>query len=366
MIDRKNAAKLVLIGLTGAALCLCYLVFRPYITPGLFAAIIAIVFYPLHRYLRRFLRNPTGSALLSTLITLLFTVIPLTFLLLAISNELSRLYYSVAGKSSEAGGVVPYLLDWSEKFGAWASQRFSIPAIDVRQILLRRMETISSSLLSFTGSLVSNAFSLVVNGVITLLVLFFLFRDGERLVSRIVETLPMDPDRSAELQSRVTSTISANFYGSFVVGALQGTLTGLSFWLLGIDSPVLWGIATAVCSLVPFFGSAVVWAPAAILLILRGHMVKGIILLGLGIAVIGTVDNIVRPLIVRKAVRIHPLLVLFSILGGIRLFGALGLFLGPVIVSVTAALLEMSRQDLSSERPSAILSTDQGKPPAAA
>jgi predicted PurR-regulated permease PerM len=366
MIDRKNAARLVLAGLTAAAVCLCFLVFRPYVMPGLFAAVIAIVFSPLHRYLRRFLKNPTGSALVSTLITLLLTVIPLAFLLLAISNELTGLYHSLTAKSSEAGGVVPYVLGWSQKLGTWANQRFSLPAIDLRQVLLRRMEIISSSLLSFTGGLVSNVFSLVVNGLITLIVLFFLFRDGERLVSTFIQALPMDPDRSAELQTRITSTVSANFYGSFVVGALQGTLTGLSFWALGIDSPVLWGVVTAVASLVPFFGSATVWVPAAIILVLTGHWVKGVILLGLGFAVIGTVDNIVRPLIIRKAVRLHPILVLFSILGGLQLFGALGLFLGPVIVSVTAALLEMTRQDLASERPSRTLSTGQGKPPAAA
>jgi len=133
-----------------------------------------------------------------------------------------------------------------------------------------------------------------------------------------------------------------------VVGALQGTLTGLSFWALGIDSPVLWGVVTAVLSLVPMFGSALVWLPASIVLMFTGHVVKGVILLVLGIAVIGTVDNVVRPIIIHKSLRLHPILVLFSILGGVQLFGVLGVLVGPVILSVTAALLAMVQQERSS------------------
>jgi predicted PurR-regulated permease PerM len=287
-----------------------------------------------------------ARALLSTLITVLLTVIPLVFLLLAISNELTGLYQSLAAKSAGAGGIVPYLLHGSERLSSWATQRFAIPALDLRGFLLSRVESISSSLLHFSANLANNIFSLVTNALIALVVLFFLFRDGDRLVAKLMEFLPMDPARISELQTRVTTTVNTNFYGNFVVGALQGTLTGISFWALGIDSPVLWGIAAALFSLVPFVGTAIVWGPAAIMLLLTGHVWKGVILLGLGTAVIGTIDNIVRPLIVHKGVRLHPILVFFSLLGGLRLFGVLGLFVGPVIVSVTAALLEMFKQDI--------------------
>jgi predicted PurR-regulated permease PerM len=181
-------------------------------------------------------------------------------------------------------------------------------------------------------------------------VLFFLFRDGETVVSRTMASLPIDEKRLSELRSRISSTVTTNFYGGVVVGALQGTLTGLSFWVLGIDSPVLWGVVTGVFSLVPIFGSAVVWVPASIVLLLTGHFVKAMILLGLGAAVIGTIDNVVRPLIIYKGLRLHPMLVFFSLLGGVELFGLLGLFVGPVILSVTAALVLMLQEDLTSEK----------------
>ena len=140
----------------------------------------------------------------------------------------------------------------------------------------------------FGASLVSNVFSFIANAGIAVLVLFFLFRDGESAVSSIMRALPLDESRLSTLRARVSSTVITNFYGSVVVGALQGTLTGLSFWILGIESPALWGVVTGVFSLVPIFGSAMIWGPAAIALFFTGHYVKATILVGLGVALIGT------------------------------------------------------------------------------
>jgi predicted PurR-regulated permease PerM len=349
MMEKKNAATLLLAGITTAALYSCYLLFRPYITPILFASVIAIVFYPLHRYTQRTVRGTTASALISTLVTLLLTFVPLTFLLFAISNELRGLYQDLAARSAGAGGMVAYLLQGLERLTAWASRHFPIPAVDLHGVLLSRLETASSSLLQFGANLVSNLFAFVVSAAIALLVLFFLFRDGERAVSKVMAALPFDEARLSQLRARISSAVMTNFYGGVVVGALQGTLTGLSFWALGIDSPVLWGVVTGVFSLVPIFGSAIVWVPASIVLLLTGHYVKAAILLGLGAFLISTIDNVVRPLIIHKGLRLHPVFIFLSILGGVQLFGALGLFVGPVILSVTAALLAMMQEDLAAQ-----------------
>jgi len=345
--DRKQTGTLFLAGMAAVALYLCYLLFRPYSSPILFASVIAIAFFPLHNYVRRFVSGPTTSAIISTFTTLLLTVIPLTFLSIAISNELAGLYREMTARGSGTDGIIPYLLQVVEKFNAWAGRRFPIPAIDLRAIVASRIEGASSSLLLFGASLVSNVFSFIANAGIAVLVLFFLFRDGESAVSSIMRALPVDESRLSTLRARVSSTVITNFYGSVVVGALQGTLTGLSFWILGIESPALWGVVTGVFSLLPIFGSAMIWGPAAIALFFTGHYVKATILVGLGVALIGTVDNIVRPLIIHKSLHLHPILVFFSLLGGVQLFGVIGLFVGPIIVSVAAALFVMLMEDLS-------------------
>jgi predicted PurR-regulated permease PerM len=212
------------------------------------------------------------------------------------------------------------------------------------------------------ASLISNAFSFAAGLVIALVILFFLYRDGEKSVAAIMAALPLPEDRMAELRARVTSTVVANFYGGVAVGALQGTLTGLAFWALGMESPVLWGVVTGFLSLVPVVGSGLVWGPASIVLALTGHLGKAAILAAVGMAVIGTVDNIVRPLIIHRSVRLHTVFVLFALLGGVQFFGVLGLFVGPVILSVAAALVTMLHEDLAGKKQAEVVSIATAAP----
>lgn len=347
MPDRKNIATLLLAGATAVALYGCYLLFRPYITPILFACVIAIVFHPLHRVVQRVFRRQNVSAAVSTVLTLLLSVAPLTFVLIAVSNELSDLYQLLTTKDGGTESLVTWLLQGSEKIIAWVGRHFPLPSIDLKQILLSRLEGLSSTLVRFGATLVSNAFFFVLNVVITLVILFFLYRDGESVIAKAMVTLPFPQDRLAELRVRISSIVVANFYGGVVIGALQGTLTGITFWALDLDSPVLWGVVTGFFSLVPMIGTAIVWVPVAIVLLLTGHLAKGVILLAVGSAVIGTVDNFVRPIILRKSAHLHMLLVFFALIGGLKIFGVPGLFAGPVILSVTAALLTMLKEDLS-------------------
>jgi predicted PurR-regulated permease PerM len=348
VIERRNAATALLIGAVAVALYACYLLFRPYATPILFACVVAIIFHPVHSWIRRTFPRRNVSASISTILTLLVFVLPLAFLLVAVSNELADLYHSISTKSGGAKGIILSMLQGLERIIASIGRHFSLPQVDLQQVLLRRLEGLSSSLARLGATLVSNAFSFIVNAVIGIVILFFLYRDGDGAVSKVMAALPFRQEQSEELRRRISSTVVANFYGGVAVGVLQGTLTGLTFWALGLDSPVLWGVVTGLFSLVPMVGSATVWVPASIVLLLTGHFAKGILLLIIGTAIIGTVDNFVRPLIVGKSVHLHTVFVFFALLGGLRLFGVSGLFVGPVILSVTAALLAMLQQDLAS------------------
>lgn len=361
MMERKNSATVFLACSALAALYLCYLLFRPFASPLLFAMVIAIVFYPLHRRMQQLVHGRNLSAAISVVATFVITVVPLAFLLIAISRELSELYASLMNKSG-SGSLLTYLLQRGDTLIMWTSRRYSIPAVDLHEMLARRLETASAELVRLGASVVSNAFSFIADTVIAVVILFFLYRDGEKGISKIMAALPLPQERLAELRERVTTTVVANFYGGVAVGALQGTLTGLSFWVLGMESPVLWGVVTGFFSLVPVFGSGLVWAPAAIVLALTGHLGKGLILAGLGIAVIGTVDNIVRPLIIRKSVQLHTLLVFFALLGGVEMFGVMGLFVGPVILSVTAALVMMLQEDMTGKKQAEVVSIATAAP----
>jgi predicted PurR-regulated permease PerM len=340
-----SSSRLFLLALTLAALYLCYVVLRPYAAPLLLAVIVAVVFYPLHRRLQHRFRNPNSSALLSTAAALLVTVVPLVLLGFAISNELTGLYQSLSAKSAEQGGIVLYILHGVDQATAWIARHFPVPAINLRAVAARRIEEASSSLVSLGAGLVGNVFVFLADGVIAFLVLFFLFRDGSSGLAYLSRLLPLSQERTAELWDRISSTLVANVYGGLAVGAVQGTLTAIAFWVLGLGSPILWGVVTGLFSFVPVVGSAAVWAPAGVALLFTGHFIKGIVLLAWGALVVGLADNLVRPWVISGRTSLPAVYVLLSLLGGVQAFGILGLFLGPVILSVTAALLEMLQEE---------------------
>lgn len=349
MRDRPNLATLFLVALTAASLYLSYLLFRPYAGPILFALVVAIVFHPLHRFFRRVFRNRSGAALVSTLAAVTLTAVPLFYLAVAVSHEVSGIYREMTARSAAGGGPGVYVLEWLQRAVMWLSQHFPVPAVDVRGILMRRMEQMSASLLGATAGLLGNILSFTANAVIACFVLFFLFRDGEMLLDRLSLTLPLGRERFEQLKRSISATVVANFYGGVAVSATQGTLTALAFWAVGISSPVLWGLVTAVFAFVPLVGSAAVWVPASLILLFTGHVVKGIVLLALGTGVIGLADNFLRPWIVSETVRLHTVYVFFALLGGVQVFGVMGLFLGPVILSITVALLSMLQEELKTQ-----------------
>jgi predicted PurR-regulated permease PerM len=345
MRNEHASGTVLLLLMSASFLYLSYLLFRPYATPIIFAIVIAVLFHPLHGFTRRKLvRNKNVAALASTAVTMLAAAVPLIVLAFAVRNELLDLYR--AALTGPSGTPLAHTTAILQRAANWATHSVGLPQVDIHTLLIRSLGGASSSLIALGGSIVGNVVSWIVDAVIAAVVLFFLFRDGQTWLARVVSVLPLSRERVADLQARISSTIVANFYGSIAVGAAQGTLTGLVFWILGIQSPALWGTVAAFVSLLPIVGSATVWAPASLILLLNGHVIQGIILLALGICLIGIIDNVVRPLIMSGSLQLHPICVLFALIGGMEVFGPIGLFVGPVVLSVTAALLPMVAEDL--------------------
>jgi predicted PurR-regulated permease PerM len=184
-----------------------------------------------------------------------------------------------------------------------------------------------------------------------LFTLFYFFRDHRSIVSGMIRMLPL-PDREvAILLSAIADTIYATIYGRFVVAAVQGTLGGFMFGILGIHAPLLWALLMMLFSLVPMLGAFIIWVPAAIILAAQGSWVKALVLTLWGAFVIGLIDNFLYPLIVGDRLRLHALLVFFSALGGIAAFGTSGIVLGPVILAVTIGLIRLWQQRIAHPGP---------------
>jgi predicted PurR-regulated permease PerM len=340
-MTRKRVTLIFLLALAALALILCLVMFSPFVRPFISATVIAIVFYPVQARMLRLVRSPSLSALLSTIVVILAIVIPTSLIGLAISKEVAGLIEFLSEKSSESGGLSPYFLNLIEGPKEWLGQYIDVSQFDARAWLLARLQSISSFLIAEVRIVLGNVASFVINTIITLFVLFFLFREGRSIRRRAAAALPLSAAQVDDLFTGIQKTIIATVYGGVVVALVQGTLTGLALWAFGIRSPVLWGVVATVLALIPLVGAAAVWIPAAIYLFAIGHTWQAIVLIAWGAGVVGTVDNFLRPLLMSGQVSMHPLLVFLSVFGGVQAFGFLGLFVGPVAMAVTIAIFRM-------------------------
>lgn len=336
-VARGRAATLVLVAITALVLYVCFRLAWPFVSALTWALTLAVVARPLYDRLARRLNNrPNVSAALIVLIIALLVATP--------GVLLGRYLVNQAGQGLQALKAQTESERWRSTVEgnpklAQVVGRLE-PFLDVRG----GAERLTNSLGPHLTSLVGGSLWVLAQLVITFFTLFFFLRDRREIMKKVRSLLPLSQSESDRLFSRVGDTIYATVYGSFTVALLQGVLGGLMFWWLGLPAPLLWGAAMALLSLIPALGAPVIWLPAAIFLVLTGAWVKAIILAALGVVVIGSVDNLLYPVLVGDRVRMHSLVIFFSVLGGLWLFGAAGLVLGPVAVAATDVLLEVWRE----------------------
>jgi predicted PurR-regulated permease PerM len=196
-----------------------------------------------------------------------------------------------------------------------------------------------------------NTLDFVVSTFLMLYVLFFLLRDGHELFARIKQAMPLDNELQRDLFGKFADVIRATIKGNIVVAVVQGALGGLIFWVLGIGAAVFWGVVMAFLSLLPVVGTALVWLPAAIYLLVTGAVWQGLVLIGFGVLVIGLVDNVLRPFVVGKDIKMPDYVVLISTLGGMATFGFNGFVIGPVIAAMFMAVWDTIATSRAQVRP---------------
>jgi predicted PurR-regulated permease PerM len=346
-MERKRATTAIfLLVLAAIALYVCYLITRPFLSPIFLALTLAIVFHPVHIRIQASLRNRSTAALLSTILLLFAFLVPIIGLGIVVSRETTNLYQLLNERSAEQGGWNPYVMHALQRVLSWAGRYIDLSLFDFRGSMLRWLAQISHYLFSWGARIVSNFVTFVADAVIAFFTLFFFLREGDEIKQHLAGVLPLSRAQAERLFTGISNSIVANVYGVMAVGASQGVLAGLAFWGLGVPSPVLWGLVTALFSLLPIIGSAAVWGPAAIVLAVSGHWVKALILLGWGAGVVAQADNVVRPYVISERANLSTLAVFFALLGGVKAFGVIGVFVGPVALSFTLVVLEMLRQTI--------------------
>ncbi len=318
---------------------------QSFLQPVFWAAVLAVIFYPVqNRWLRITRQRRSLASLLTTLTIFFIVILPLIFVGIAVSNEAINLYQRIQSGEIDLQGLLqritnmlPIAQDTLNEFG-----------IDLNQL----KEQLSGAALSTSQFLASQAVSVGQNALrfaalffLTLYFLFFFLRDGPNWMKHIIRALPLGDNREQTLVDKFATVSRATIKGTLVVGVVQGGLGGLAFWILGIGAPVFWAVIMTLLSLLPAIGTALIWLPAAIILIVTGEVVKGIILIIVGGLLIGMVDNVLRPILVGRDTKMPDVLVLLATLGGLALFGISGFVIGPIIAALFLAVWQMFEEE---------------------
>lgn len=350
MSERSNKTKnpggfVFLLGLTAVALYLCYVLIAAFLKPILFSALLAILFYPFHSHILRWIRNRPVSALLSTCLVIFFIALSTVFLGRSLATGLRDIYQSLSSSGDGSERLSLYFIHLFERAVELVSRYLPISTSELRTATVSQAEKGVAVLLNMTAGALGSITALLANTLIAFFILFFFLRDGRAMLRRAAVLLPLNADQTRRLFARVKDTLNAIVYGTLTMAALQGALTGVAFWILGVTSPVLWAIVTALCALLPVIGTAIVLLPAISMLVFSGHWIKGLVLLAWAVVIVHPVDNLLRPYLIGGRTRLSTLYVFFALLGGLKVFGALGMFIGPIVLAITLALFGFLREE---------------------
>jgi len=308
--------------------------FRPFLVPLAWAVVIVVFCYPMQARLEKRLR-PAWAASLSTLTVMLVLVLPAIAVGTAFVREAT---HAISGISV---AVSTGRLDLAQRAWEWLQQRLlGQTGADLTTLVRDGASRLATYLASQLSGILSSVALFFFGLGVMLFAVFFLFRDAQSIMAWVRRALPFKEEQRERMLSSARDLVFATVTSGFLVAAVQGTLGGLAFAILGLGAPVFWGVVMALFSLLPI-GAWIIWLPAAAWLIVNGSVAKGILLLAIGGGVVGTVDNILRPLLLSGRAQLNGLLVFISLVGGVSLFGLLGLVLGPVLLATTAGLLEV-------------------------
>ncbi|MFA6106778.1 MAG: AI-2E family transporter [Patescibacteria group bacterium] len=332
-MEKSIIPRVFLLLILASILYLCYAVFRPLLPEIIVAGVLASIFYPLFIWLSAFLggRRKT-SALIICLAVMIFALAPIANFIVYAAQKLIEAYADLSAFLSQ------------DKLDALIHSRylarFSFSDAALRSYLLDALKEVNNWIFAAATGLIKGTTSFIFSLVLIILSLFFFLIDGEAMLKRVMRWTPL-PNKYDERIFRKFKDVSLSaMVSTFVISITQGALGALGFFIVGLPA-FLGGVLMVILSPLPYIGSAAVWFPAAIYLLLTGSIWQGIFLLIWGFGVISVIDNIIRAYIIKGKAQVHPLFIIFSIIGGVAVFGFWGVVFGPLIISVAVTILHI-------------------------
>ncbi len=314
------------------------MLFKPFFYPIFWAAVIASIFYPLYKRIAKKTKSPRFSAGLILTIVFFIIVIPVTAIGSLVVKESIGLYSSIDENSARIGLNIQ-----SAMSGLQNNQYIKYLQIDDSEWIQKFSEftkIVSAFIFNSLTEFTQNSVTFLVMFLLMFYTLYFFLIDGARFLKLTMHLCPLGDHYEKILYEKFTFTALATLKSSLLVGAIQGLLGTLLFYFLGVQGAIIWGLLMTALCVLPI-GSGFIWGPAGLVLLITGQVWQGIVMLSVGVLIISTIDNLLRPWILGKEASMHPLLVLFSTLGGIIFFGITGFIIGPIITALLVSFWEM-------------------------
>ncbi|MFA7309736.1 MAG: AI-2E family transporter [Candidatus Paceibacterota bacterium] len=328
-----------LIAVLFGALVLSFFILQPFFAPLSLSIVFSVVLHPLYRRFALYFKGRNSLAALATVgVGIVLLLIPTLVLGSQLLKEAQQLY----GSLSEDNGAsmtrsFEYVAPIAERYVPGSAEKI----VEFSASLDSYSQEALTWLIGHVGAAFSSLAAIFLDFFIFFVALYYLLRDGAGLQARLIELSPLNDRDDNAISDRLGLAVNSVVKGRLAIALIQGVLTGVGFALFGVPNPVLWGLIAVIASTVPPIGTALVVAPGVLFLLATGHMGAAIGLAIWGSVAVGSVDNILGPLLMSAGTQLHPLLVLLSLLGGIAFFGPVGIFLGPLTVSLLIVLLSM-------------------------
>ena len=346
--ERKHFYSIFLLFILAVALTMACIVLRPFVNIIIIGIVLSALFRPVHRRLHALcgLRG-TWSALLTTGLIFTCLIIPVFFFLGALLAQgvqsVDALQASLAATDFNSlfshDAIAPYL-NWIQEH---------LPFLDLKKLALQAdlldiSKTAGQFLLDSGTKIVGNVFVVTMNFVILMFVLFFLIRDGDVMMSRLRYLLPLSTDQENRIFRQLDDVSKSVILGAFIIALAQGTAGGVGLFIVGIK-PFFWGCMMGFASLIPVVGTAIIWLPVSVYLMLTGQWQWGVFMMAWGAVVISGIDSVIRPILMQNRSKMSTFWVFLSIIGGIKFFGALGILYGPLILGFAMVMLSLYAED---------------------
>jgi predicted PurR-regulated permease PerM len=316
---------------------LAFWTLRSMIAPLVLAVIVAVLIYPLYQIIRRRLKqNENLSAFLMTVFILVLIILPIFFLGSVLIRELQNLYELINNALLEAevsgnSSIIENISRWGNQYG-----------LDIKEVLKTYVLPGISQTTVILTAVASNALGLMFGFIMVIVSLFFMLRDGEKLIKFLQKISPLSEQNTKYFFNTCRNVIQGVLWANILTACAQGIIGGIGFAIFGLPSPIFWGVVMFGFSLIPFFGPAFVYVPTAFLLFLSTRNLQSALLfLGFNVLFVSTVDNIIKPLVIGSKVKIHPLITFLSIIGGLRAWGILGIIYGPLVAALLLLVIDL-------------------------